>query len=95
MNYNWPQKGDKLTFLTAEGFHYPCFISIIDFAKNNLTCGREYTVKKCEVYSSWCGVWLEEVEFEHPFHLSMFEWKREELTIEKIQKIKQLFDINS
>ena len=94
MNYNWPQKGDKLTFLTAEGFHYPCFTDIISFAKNNLSCGREYTVKNCEVYRSWCGVWLEEVEYEHPFHLSMFEWGEPKgLTLEKIQKVKELFKI--
>lgn len=71
---DWPQTGDKVKFLTAEGMLYPFFTNIIDFAKKNLISGREYTVKKCEVYSSWCGIWLEEVEFEHPFHKSMFEW---------------------
>lgn len=72
---DWPKSGDKVKFLSAEGFFYPHFTNIIDFAQKNLTCGREYTVKKCEVYSSWCGIWLEEVEFDHPFHLTMFDWK--------------------
>ncbi|MBV6512546.1 MAG: hypothetical protein FMNOHCHN_02054 [Ignavibacteriaceae bacterium] len=94
MQENWPTKGDKLTFLTADGFHYPCFTNIIDFAKNNLSCGREYTVKKCEVCGSWCGVWLEEVEYEYPFHLSMFEWgEPKQLTKETLEKVKKLFNI--
>ena len=70
---DWPKTGDKVKFLSAEGMFYPHFTNIIDFTKKNLIVGREYTVKKCEVYSSWCGIWLEEVEFEHPFHKLMFE----------------------
>lgn len=74
MELTWPKEGDKLKFKTAEGFHYPCFTNIISFAKENLICGQEYTVRKCEVYSSWCAVWLEEIEGDNCFHLSMFEW---------------------
>lgn len=75
---DWPKAGDKVTFESAEGMFYPYFTNIIDFAKKNLIPGREYTVKKCEVYSSWCGIWLEEIEFEHPFHKTMFDWKKDQ-----------------
>ena len=89
-----PKSGDKLKFLTAEGFHYPCYTNIIDFAKRNLSCGREYTVKSCEVNSSWVAVWLEDEGLtDCPFHLSMFEWG-EPLTMDKISKVKQLLNIN-
>ena len=73
-NWEWPHVGDKVKFLSAEGMFYPHFTDVIDFAKKNLSCGREYTVRNCEVYSSWCAVWLEEIEDDHFFHLSMFEW---------------------
>lgn len=97
MNYNWPSKGDKLTFLTADGWFYPHFTEVIDFAKKNLSCGREYTVKRCEVYSSWCGVWLEEVEYEHPFHLPMFDWqerKAEKLKTQEFERQKRQQELN-
>jgi len=78
----WPTKGDKVKFLTAEGRFYPGFTNIIENAKNKLHMGQIYTVRRCEVYSSWCCVWLEEVEdavddkdsLKNGFHLTMFEF---------------------
>jgi hypothetical protein len=72
--WKWPQVGDKVRFKSADGFFYPHFTNVIQFAKDNLKVGETYTVRKCEVYSSWCAVWLEEIEGDHFFHLSMFEW---------------------
>lgn len=74
LEWEWPQVGDKVKFVSAEGVFYPHFTNVIDFAKKNLSCGREYTVRQCEAYSSWVAVWLEEIDGDHFFHLSMFEW---------------------
>jgi len=70
----WPQAGDKVRFKSADGWFYPHYTNVIQFAKDNLKVGEIYTVRNCEVYSSWCAVWLEEIEGDHFFHLSMFEW---------------------
>ena len=69
----WPKIGDKVKFLTAEGWFYPHYTNVIANAKAKLRMGEIYTVSKCEVYSSWCAVWLEGFG-EHFFHLSMFEF---------------------
>jgi hypothetical protein len=69
----WPKIGDKVKFLTAEGHFYPHYNNVIAYAKENLRMGEIYTVSKCEVYSSWCAVWLEGFG-EHFFHFSMFEF---------------------
>ncbi len=42
-NWEWPHVGDKVKFLSAEGMFYPHFTDVIDFAKKNLSCGREYS----------------------------------------------------
>lgn len=72
--WTWPEIGDKVKFTGAEGVFYPHYTNVIQFAKDNLTVENVYTVLNCEVYSSWCAVWLKEIEGEHLFHLSMFEW---------------------
>jgi hypothetical protein len=72
--WEWPEIGDKVRFLGAEGIFYPHFTNIIEFAKENLKVGQTYTVRNCEVYSSWCAVWLDEIKGDNFFHLSMFEW---------------------
>ena len=92
---NWPKSGDKLKFLTANKNFYPHYISIVDFAKKNLVEGQEYTVRKCEVYSSWCAVWLEEFEGDRYFHLSMFEWKEEDILRRKIREIDSISDFGA
>jgi len=72
--WTWPLVGDKVKFKSADGFFYPYYTNIISFAKENLVGEQIYTVRNCEVYSSWCAVWLEEIEGDHFFHRSMFEW---------------------
>jgi hypothetical protein len=72
--WEWPETGDKVRFQGADGKFYPHYTNVIQFAKDNLMLGQIYTVRNCEVYSSWCAVWLEEIEGDHFFHLSMFEW---------------------
>ena len=71
---HWPKVGDKVKFLTAEGMFYPHFTNIIANAKEKLHTGGIYTVRKCEVYSSWCAVWLDELGEDGYCHLSMFEY---------------------
>ncbi len=72
---NWPKAGDKLTpKAELPKFVYPHFISIVEDAHENLKPDTVYTVRKCEVYSSWCAVWLEEFEGDRKFHLSFFDW---------------------
>jgi hypothetical protein len=70
----WPNAGDKVKFLTAEGRFYPHYTNVIANAKANLITGKIYTVRKCEAYSSWCAVWLDEMGEDDFFHLSMFEF---------------------
>lgn len=74
LEWEWPEIGDKVRFKSADRMFYPHFTNIIQFAKDNLKVGETYTVRNCEVYSSWCAVWLEEIEGDHFFHLEMFEW---------------------
>lgn len=73
-DWKWPHIGDKVKFERYLGMFYPYYTNVIQFAKDNLEIGKTYTVRNCEVYSSWCAVWLEEIEGDHLFHLSMFEW---------------------
>jgi len=92
---NHPKPGDKLKFLTANKNFYPHYISVIEFAKKNLIEGQEYTVRKFEMYSSWCAVWLEEIEGDHYFHLSMFEWGAENVLRRKISEIDRISEFGA
>lgn len=75
-NYKgFPQPGDELIFKGIEDKDrfYPHFTNVIENAKKNLIPGRVYTVKKNEVHSSWCAVWLNEFGGEEDyFNLQMF-----------------------
>lgn len=71
----WPCKGHKVKFKGADGRFYPHFVNVVEFAKRNLKIGEIYTVRNCEVYSSWCALRLEGAGLSDAFfHLSMFEW---------------------
>lgn len=60
---DFPKAGDKLVVKKIfPEFFYPHFRDMVEDAKNNLIPGEIYTVKKCEVYSSWSAVWLEEIQ---------------------------------
>ena len=73
--WEWPHIGDKVKFKGADGWFYPHFVNVIQFAKDNLEVGKVYTVRYCEVYSSWCALRLEGAGLSDTFfHLSMFEW---------------------
>ena len=81
--WEWPEIGDKVRFQGADGMFYPHYTNVIQFAKDNLKVGEIYTVRNCEVYSSWCAVWLEEKGLSDAFfHLQMFEWPLKEETNE-------------
>lgn len=66
----WPKQGDKITF---KGVQHFWFLNIIKAAQELLEVGKVYTVKKCEPFSSWVAVELEEVP-EQRFTLSFFDY---------------------
>jgi hypothetical protein len=76
---NFPKEGDILKAKeTLPSLVYPHFISIVEDAHDSIIPGNEYTVVKCEVYRSWCAVWLKELPSQHgdrKFHLAFFDWK--------------------
>lgn len=80
MNNKWPKAGDKLIAKDIlPDWFYPHFTDIVEDGKANIIPGQEYTVKDCEVHSSWCAVWLEELpplpdQSDRFFHLSFFNW---------------------
>lgn len=75
-NMNWPKVGDKLKFKGVPKFLYPNFTNIRKLAEDNLVIDKEYTVRTCDVHSSWCSVAFEEFpKKEYFFHLAMFYWK--------------------
>lgn len=83
-----PQSGDKLKFLTANKNFYPHYTNVIEFAKKNLIEGEYYIVREVKEHSSWTAVWLMgEGVSDVPFHLSMFEWKPEDVLRRKIREI--------
>lgn len=68
----WPKAGDKVTFRGVNHFWY---WSIIKAAKELLEMDKEYTVKKCEPFSSWVAVELEEFPGER-FSLGFFNYEK-------------------
>ncbi len=79
----WPRKGSKIEFIGVRPFW---FKNIIESAETLLEAGKEYTVAKLHIASSWCGVEVEEfpgVEFalgffKHPKELTTSEVREEE-----------------
>ena len=55
----WPNKGDKIKAAREIKHHW--FREVIENSKK-LEIGQWYTVKSCEVYSSWCKIEIEEME---------------------------------
>lgn len=66
----WPAKGDKLVVIRNNIIHW--YKNIIENCAK-LEIGQTYTVKECNVASSWCEILLEELEGQ--FCLSAFNWK--------------------
>lgn len=95
----WPKIDSTVTFTGTRVFW---FADMVKDANELLELGREYTVAKLELASSWCGVILTEFP-EHTFSLSWFAYNhdlttKEELMIEgkliplskeEIQQIKE------
>lgn len=71
----WPQVGSKVTFKgTPEFFWFP---NIIKDANELLEVGKEYTISKLRVNSSWCSVVLEEFP-NHKFSLHFFTYETQD-----------------
>lgn len=68
-NQRWPAKGDKLVCKKNNLKHW--FRSVMENC-TKLQIGETYTVKECNVASSWCEILLEEME--GSFSLSAFDW---------------------
>ena len=80
----WPKIKSKATFRGTTKFW---FVNIIEDANQLLEVGKEYTISKLELASSWCGVVLEEFP-DKKFSLSFFDYDKvlttkEELEIEE------------
>lgn len=80
----WPKIGSKLTY---KGTHMFWFVNIVKDANKLLEVGKQYTVLRLELASSWCGVILEEFP-DKKFSLSFFDYEKdlstkEEMKIEK------------
>ncbi len=80
----WPKIGSKVKYKTAHNKHF-WFKNIITNAEKNLEVGKEYTVSKLHLASSWCGVELEEFG-DMEFSLGFFTYEKE-LTTEEVRSI--------
>ena len=80
----WPKISSKVTFKGTTKFW---FTNIVEDANKLLEVGKEYTITKIELASSWCAVILDEFP-EHKFALSWFEYPKE-LTTPEAMKIER------
>ena len=81
---DWPKAGSKVKFTGTRMFW---FANMVKDANDLLEIGKEYTITKIELASSWCAVILEEFP-EHKFALSWFSYDKE-LTTEEAMKIER------
>jgi predicted phosphohydrolase len=80
----WPKIGSKITY---KGTHTFWFTNIVEDANNLLESGKEYTITKLELASSWCGVRIKEFP-DHKFALSFFDYPKE-ITTEEVMRIEK------
>ena len=81
----WPKSGSKVTF---RGITQPFWFSnIVKDANDLLEIGKEYTITKIELASSWCAVILDEFP-DKKFSISWFDYEKE-LTTEEAMKIER------
>jgi hypothetical protein len=81
----WPKAGSKATFKgTAKWFF---FQNILKDANDLLEIGKEYTITKIELASSWCAVILQEFP-DKKFALNWFSYDKE-LTTEEVIKLEK------
>jgi hypothetical protein len=82
---DWPKAGSKATFGgTSEWFF---FQNILKDANDLLEIGKEYTITKIELASSWCAVTLDEFP-DKKFSLAWFSYEKE-LTTEEVIKLEK------
>lgn len=74
----WPSIGSKVVF---KGTHMLWFQNIIKDANELLEIGKEYTITKLGLNSSWCSVVLEEFP-DKKFALSFFTHSKDHTTRE-------------
>jgi hypothetical protein len=68
------------------------FTSMKKLAEDNLKIGQICTVRKVEVYSSWCGVWVEEIPGKDDYlNLMFFDHYSSKLFIQNRFGSRQLF----
>jgi len=67
------------------------FVNMVKDANELLEIGKEYTISKLELHSSWCSVVLEEFP-DHQFSLSFFDYDKELTTKEEL-KIEERMEI--
>jgi hypothetical protein len=79
----WPKIGSKIIYRGANKKFW--YTSIVENAEKNLEIGKEYTVSKLHLASSWCAVELEEFG-DMEFSLSFFSYK-EELTTQEVRNM--------
>ena len=82
----WPKAGSKATFKgTAKWFF---FTNILEDANNLLEIGKEYTITKIELASSWCAIILDEFP-DKKFALNWFTYDKD-LTTEEVMNIERV-----
>lgn len=80
----WPKAGTKVTFTGTQLFW---FTNIIKDANELLEVGKEYTISKIELASSWCAVILDEFP-DKRFSLNWFTYDKD-LTTEEAMKLEK------
>jgi len=75
----WPKAGSKVKFKGTRMFW---FVNMVKDADELLEIGKEYTITKIELASSWCAVILDEFP-DHKFALSWFTYDKD-LTTEEV-----------
>ena len=81
----WPKVGSKATFRGTSKWFF--FNNILKDANELLEIGREYTILKIGLASSWCAVTLEEFP-EKKFSLAWFTYEKH-LTTEEAMKLER------
>jgi hypothetical protein len=81
----WPKVDSKVIYKgTPKWFFFP---NMLKDADRLLGIGKEYTIAKIELASSWCAVVLKELPDEK-FSLSWFDYEKE-LTTEEVRNIEK------
>jgi len=77
----WPKAGSKVIFTGTRMFW---FVNMVKDANELLEIGKEYTITKIELASSWCAVILDEFP-DKKFSLSWFTHDKDLTTQEAME----------